>query len=164
MLTVCSKNQVRKRVKAVNATHLITMLDPGDKIWRPSRISRENHLWLAFEDEEDPNHKFAPTEEHCVQILAFAAGLPSDSVTVVHCFAGMCRSTASALAIFVQKHGLDSTWHARQWLLEDRPQALPNMLMAKHFDNLLNANGKFWNLCNHINNSRLMEIWDSPDW
>lgn len=164
MFTVCSKNQVRQRVKAVNATHLITMLDPGDKIWRPSRIPRENHLWLAFKDEEDPTSRFAPTEEHCKIILEFGANLPSDSVTVVHCFAGMCRSTSSAFALFVQKHGLDSIWIGRQWLQEDRPQAMPNMLMAKHFDKLLNANGKFEKMCQFINDTRVREIQDSPDW
>lgn len=164
MLTVCSKNQVKGRVKAVNATHLVTMLDPGDRIYRPSRILRENHLWLAFEDEEDPAHRFAPTEDHCAKILEFGANLPSNSITVVHCFAGMCRSTAAALALFVQKHGVDSTWAARQWMLQDRPQALPNMLMAQHFDRLLNARGKFKRMCWIVNEMRVAEIRDSPDW
>lgn len=164
MFTVCSKSQVKKHVKRVEATHLITLLDPWDRIWRPSRILRENHLMLGFEDEEDPAAKYAPKEEHCRIILEFGNKLPDNSITVVHCFAGMCRSTAAALALYIQKHGIESAWHAKQWLREDRPQAMPNMLMAKYFDKLLNCNGEFVVLCDKINNGRVIEIRNSPDW
>lgn len=155
---------VMERVAAVSATHLISMLDPGDRVKRPHSIPGSNHLELWFEDEEDPSHVNAPQIHHCRRILEFGNDLPSDSVIVVHCFAGMCRSTASALALFIQKHGIDSMWHARQWLLEDRPRALPNMLMAEHFDTLLDCNGEFVKLCEHVNDSRVVEIRDSPDW
>lgn len=164
MFTVCPKRLVAETVTAKDATHLISMLDPGDRVRRPRRIPIRNHLELWFEDEEDPDHRNAPQIHHCMRILEFGNTLPSDSVTVVHCFAGVCRSTASALALFIQRHGIESAWHARQWLREDRPQALPNMLMANHFDTLLNCNGKFIDLCERINESRVFDIRDSVDW
>jgi predicted protein tyrosine phosphatase len=162
MFKVCSKSQVHKLVNDVSATHLITMLDPDDHIFKPNSIQRENHLFLLFEDEEDPSHPRAPSIEHCQRILDFGKQLPDDAVTVVHCFAGMCRSTASALALHYQKHG--DLAAARAWLAEDRPQAMPNMLMAEYFDKLLGLNGKFLDLCDQINSHRILIIQGSPDW
>lgn len=162
MFTVCSKSQVHKRVNEVGATHLITMLDPGDHIFKPNTVPIENHLFMLFEDCEFPDNPRAPRIEHCQRILDFGKKIPEDSVTVVHCFAGLCRSTASALALHYQRYGdLDA---ARSWLAEDRPQAMPNMLMAKHFDELLALDGKFVKLCDEINSNRILIVRSSPDW
>jgi predicted protein tyrosine phosphatase len=159
MFTVCSKSQVHFLVKEINATHLITMLDPDDHIYKPNSILIEDHLFLKFEDEEDENHPRSPTIDHCRRILDFGKALPDDAITVVHCFAGMCRSTAAALALHVQRYGNLNA--ARSWLAQDRPQAMPNMLMAQHFDKLLGMNGKFLQLCNEINKHRLIVIHGS---
>lgn len=163
MFTICSKNQVRSRVKQVDATHLITMLDVGDYIVTPSRIDPENHLKLAFDDEENRFALRAPTIDHCRKILEFGAALPDDAVTVVHCFAGMCRSTAAGLALWIQKNGKD-TVRARAWLAEDRPEAMPNMLMAQYFDDLLEMDGEFVRLCDEVSSHRILLVQRSPKW
>jgi predicted protein tyrosine phosphatase len=163
MFTVCSKSQVHQRVKEVDATHLITMLDPDDHIYKPSTIPIENHLFLKFEDCEFPDNPRAPRIEHCQRILDFGAKFPSDSITVVHCFAGLCRSTTAALALWLQRNGATDLAGARAWLAEDRPQAMPNLLMAKHFDQLLNLNGQFLDLCKRINDERVALIRSGPD-
>lgn len=164
MLTVCSKKQVHDRVKDLKATHLISLLDPDDRIKRPRTIAKANHLELWFEDEEDESLCHAPRLWHCEHILEFGSRLPKDSLTVVHCFGGICRSSAAALALFIQRHGIESAWHASRWLKEDRPQAMPNLLMAAHFDRLLNCNNEFFKLCDKIGDNRVIEIRSSPDW
>lgn len=162
MFTVCSKSQVYERVKKIDATHLITMLDPDDHMYKPVSIKQENHLFLKFEDEESDEHLLAPTMLHCQRILDFGEKLPDDAITVVHCFAGISRSTAAALALHVQRHhDIDA---ARAWLAKDRPQAMPNMLMAQHFDKLLGMNGKFLQLCDQINSNRLIVAQGTLDW
>lgn len=158
MFTVCSKSQVSAKVFTVNATHLLTMLDPGDKVHRPSIIAPENHLHLSFADVEWDDQTHAPTKEDCKRILDFGKNLPDDAVTVVHCFAGMCRSTAAAIALYVQKHGPRSVFRAKKWLLEDRPQSIPNMLMARYFDDILNLNGELYRVCQEINMNHVMLI------
>lgn len=104
----------------------------------------------------------APTKEHCAKILDFGRNLPDDAQVVVHCFAGMCRSTAAGLALHYQRFG--DLRAARTWLAEDRPQALPNMLMARYFDELLDLNGNFLRLCDDINSSRILIVRSAPDW
>jgi predicted protein tyrosine phosphatase len=164
MFTVCSKSQVHKRVAQVGATHLITMLDPDDRIYKPQSIPIENHLFMRFEDCEFPDNPRAPTLEQCRRILDFGARLPADSVVVVHCFAGLCRSTAAGLALWLQRNGVTDHRGAREWLADDRPQAMPNLLMAQHFDQLLDLNGHLVDLCRRINDDRVQQIQSSPDW
>lgn len=155
MFTVCSKYQVSAYVIKHAATHLITMLDPDDSIQRPGSIAAENHLELHFEDYDDDLFSNGPTIENCQQILDFGKKLPDDAVTVVHCFAGVSRSTAAALALYVQQNGMSQLAEAQRWLAADRPIAMPNMLMAGYFDKLLECNGKFIKLCQDVNSYRV---------
>jgi predicted protein tyrosine phosphatase len=157
--TVSSKSQARGRVRALDATHLVSLLDPGDTMWKPSRIEPENWLWLRMEDEEDPSaFSHAPTLAHAQQILDFGARLPIDARVVVHCYAGVSRSTAAGLALWLQANGVDRVEEARDWLLSHRPRASPNMLLARHFDQLLGLDGRFVLLCDRIGDAGILDF------
>jgi predicted protein tyrosine phosphatase len=56
---------------------------------------------------------------------------------VVHCWAGVARSTATALALLYLETGSEA--EAARRLREVRPQAQPNMLLVRHFDRLLGS-------------------------
>jgi len=162
--TICGKSEVKKHVKRFAATHLISTLDPGDRVFRPPRILPQNHLQLWFEDEEDPTKSHAPTIEHARIILDWSAKLPPDARVTVHCFAGACRSTAIGIALWLQHNGVRRVQEAADWLKVDRPCACPNLLLAEHFDQLLGLDGTLLNTCvqigtNHIN--RLLNLNNS---
>lgn len=157
--TVCGKSEVKKTAKRFGATHLVTMLDFGDRVFRPVHIDPANHLALNFEDEEDPTRLHAPTREHAEAILAFGRGLPSDARVVVHCFAGACRSTASALALWLQANGTDRLEEGAAWLKADRPQACPNLLLARYFDDILVMGGRLVEECDRIGSDSINRWW-----
>jgi predicted protein tyrosine phosphatase len=157
--TVCGKSEVKKTAKRFGATHLVTMLDVGDRVFRPFSIDGRNHLQLNFEDEEDPTKWAAPTIDHAATILEFGRSLPDDARVVVHCFAGACRSTASALALWLQANGTDKLEQGAAWLKEDRPRACPNMLLARHFDELLGMDGKLVKVCDEIGADSINRWW-----
>jgi predicted protein tyrosine phosphatase len=163
--TICAKSEVKKTVKRFEATHLCTMLDVGDHVFRPPRILPQNHLKLNFEDEEDPTKWAAPTLAHAETILAWGKTLPSDARVAVHCFAGMCRSTAAGIALWLQANGTDQLAEAGVWLQSVRPQACPNLLMAAHFDQILNLQGELVKLCDHIGAESVNRWWklNHPD-
>lgn len=161
--TVCAKSQVKKVVRDFDATHLITTLDPGDHVFRPARIEGVNHLRLAFDDEEDPSKLHAPTLAHAESILNFGKRLPADAKVVIHCFAGACRSPAVALALWLQANGVDKFQEAQDWMAEIRPRACPNMLLARHFDQLLNLDGKFVELCDKIGEASMARWWKEQE-
>jgi predicted protein tyrosine phosphatase len=163
--TVCGKSEVKKTVKRFAATHLVTMLDVGDRVFRPPRIQPGNHLQLNFEDEEDPAKWAAPTREHAEAILAFGQNLPADARVVVHCFAGACRSTASALALWLQANGTDRLEEGSAWLKADRPRACPNLLLARFFDDIFGMDGRLVEECDRIGTDSINRWWklNNPD-
>jgi predicted protein tyrosine phosphatase len=157
--TVCSKSEVSRTVKEVEATHLVTLLDPEDRVRRPSLIEPTNHLRLSFFDEEDPAAFKPPTRWHAIAIMDFGSRLPPDARVVVHCFAGVCRSTAAGLALWLQAHGWERLEEAGKWLKAHRPRACPNMLMAQHFDEIQELDGKFVQLCDQIGADSIARLW-----
>lgn len=68
------------------------------------RFGHDNHLVLTFGDTIQPNDPYGPQPEHVEQIVNF--GLANNSAILVHCHAGMSRSTSSAIAIMIAK-GVD---------------------------------------------------------
>ena len=153
---VCAKSEVGKTVQSFGATHLVTLLDPEDQVRRPSIIEPTNHLRLAFFDEEDLSAYRPPTPWHASAILDFGSRLPPDARVVVHCYAGMCRSTAAGLALWVQAHGGDCLEDGRAWLLGHRYRACPNRLLARYFDEQLKLAGRFLELCDDIGEDRVI--------
>lgn len=163
--TICGKSEVKKHVKRFGATHLVSTLDPGDRVFRPPRILPTNHLQLWFADEEDPTLSHAPTVEHARIILSWSAKLPPDARVCVHCWAGACRSTAIGIALWLQHNGVHRLSEAVEWLITDRPRACPNLLLAEHFDQLLELNGELVSVCAQIGVDSINRTWklDQPD-
>jgi predicted protein tyrosine phosphatase len=163
--TVCAKSEVKKTVKRWSATHIISTLDQGDRLFRPPRIPAPNHLQLWFEDEEDVTKWGAPTLDHARIILEWSAALPADARVVVHCWAGACRSTAIGIALWLQHNGVHRLPEAAAWLKSDRPQACPNLLLAAHFDQLLGLQGELVRVCDTIGADSINRWWklNHPD-
>jgi len=79
-----------------------------------------------------------PEPEHVQQALIFAR--ETDGRLLVHCRAGVSRSTAIALAIAAERLGAGNERHAFEWLRYAYPQAKPNELIVFLADQLLELN------------------------
>lgn len=153
---VSSRSQVSKVTSKVGATHVLSLLDPGKRPWlHPSTPLQNWRKWI-FEDVIDPSYDRAPTKEQIEQVLEWSAGLPDDAVLLVHCEAGISRSTAVALAILVQKHGLDQIDRCVDLLFGVRPESAPNPLIAKYADQILNCGGKLEKAAEKLNSNKLL--------
>jgi predicted protein tyrosine phosphatase len=53
-LTITNRSQVRQAARRLGATHLVSLLDPGTPVYRPSQVAPANHLRLFFVDHDDP--------------------------------------------------------------------------------------------------------------
>ena len=76
-----------------------------------------------------------PEPEHVQQALAFARG--TDGPLLVHCRAGVSRSTAIALAIAADRLGAGNERKACKGLRQKYPQAQPNRLVVFLADEIL---------------------------
>jgi predicted protein tyrosine phosphatase len=80
------------------------------------------------------------TAEQIQDILDFTGHLIKASKLLVHCHAGISRSTAVACGILCQ-HGLAPN-EAVRYVLEIRPQAYPNTHIVALFDDILQLDGQ----------------------
>ena len=136
-LYICAKTQIRKTTKRVGATHLVSLVDPGDRIIPPSRIGRERHLSLIMDDVEDCRHPYAPQEHHLEELVAWLDHQHCECL-LIHCVAGVSRSTAMAFGLLCQTMPVTN---AAEELVRIRPQAVPNALISWLWDRHLAMDG-----------------------
>jgi predicted protein tyrosine phosphatase len=100
------------------------------------------HKVLRFHDIEDPRAPAPPRGHHVRAGLDFARRQAGRRL-LIHCHAGVSRSTALAYAILVHRHAAPGD-EARvlERVLEIRPQACPNRLVVRYADTLLGCGGR----------------------
>ena len=96
-LHVCSLALIGETVAKTGARSLVTLLSPGTEIERPTGIRPERHLYLAVSDivEPAPGQVLADAS-HLEDLLGFVHAWDRAEPMVLHCFAGVSRSTAAA--------------------------------------------------------------------
>ena len=151
---VCQKNKVHDVVKATGAKHVLSLLDPDDRLYLTPRLQEVNRLHLECEDVLDEKVWAAPTREQVQSFLEWARCIPDEDTLVVHCFAGVSRSTAAAIAILADRLGnVDA---AGQRIKSVRPQPCPNPVIIKFADEILGLDGKLYEECEKVANYRLL--------
>lgn len=97
MIRICSLARLNETVAACRARHVVTLVRDEARVFRPQGIEPGNHLWLQMDDIAAPiDGMVPPSEEHVQQLVDFAARWDRAQPLVVHCFAGISRSTAAA--------------------------------------------------------------------
>ena len=96
-LHVCSLARIDEVVEATGARSMVTLLGPGTPVVRPGPIALERHLHIEMHDivEDSPGHVL-PGATHIDALIAFVHGWDRQTPMLIHCFAGVSRSTASA--------------------------------------------------------------------
>lgn len=96
-LHVCSLSRIQDVVRQTGARSLVTLLSPGTKVARPEEILAERHLNLGISDIVEPAPgQVYPEGHHIDELLLFFRGWDRAEPMLIHCFAGVSRSTASA--------------------------------------------------------------------
>jgi len=143
MIHVCSLAALRETVRAVGASHVLTIMANVDQVQRPVSVLPANHLKVQVDDITEEIEGFvAPCETHIEQVLQFVRGWDRSAPMVVHCYAGISRSTASAFAAAcaLNPHR-DEIAIARQ-IRAASPIASPNRLIVSLADKALGREGR----------------------
>src|ERR1700733_5975911 len=130
VIHVCPLSAVPALVERAKASHLITLLQKEILVERPRTILPDRHLRLPVHDiAEERFDQIAPGEQHMSELIAFARDWGGRGPMVVHCWAGISRSTAAAFtALCVINPELPEDKIARA-LRDASPTAHPNRLM-----------------------------------
>jgi predicted protein tyrosine phosphatase len=125
-------------------THVLSILDPE---WpEPSSFQAfDPHFRtiLRFHDTIEPDPGvLLPQKADVEAILAFGRDAGEAGCVLIHCHAGISRSTAAALTILSQAHPREGEDAIAERLIEIRPQAWPNSRMIALADELLDRRGR----------------------
>jgi predicted protein tyrosine phosphatase len=143
MIHVCSLSRLHETVEGTGALHVVTLLKDTDRVQRPKSIVPANHLILGLDDIAAPMDGYiAPADEHVRRLLDFVRGWDRNKPMVVHCFAGISRSTAGAyVAACALNPRRDELAIARE-LRRASATATPNPLIVSLADRMLNRGGR----------------------
>jgi predicted protein tyrosine phosphatase len=144
-LTICGIPELDEHC-AAGVTHVLSILDP-DMPDPPAfaGFSPHRRLGLRFHDiiETRPNC-LAPQQADVERLLAFGHELIEGSPAhlLIHCHAGVSRSTASAALILAQARPDRPAREALEAVSQIRPRAWPNLRILEFGDELLGRNGE----------------------
>lgn len=143
MIHVCSLAALPDTVKATGASHVLTVMAKVDQVVRPESVLEANHLKVAMDDITEQIDGFvAPCDSHIEQVLSFVRAWDRGAPLVVHCYAGISRSTASAFAaVCALNPHRDEVAIARQ-IRAASPIASPNRLIVSLADKALGRDGR----------------------
>lgn len=143
MIYVSPLSRLEETVLRTRAAHVLSVINLGTPVALPASVERDNHLFVGFNDITAPQDGLIhPASEHVEAILGFARRWPRQAPLVVHCYAGISRSTASAyIAACALNPSRDEADIARA-LRAASPIATPNALLVALADEALGRQGR----------------------
>jgi predicted protein tyrosine phosphatase len=143
MIHVCPLSRVDTTVAACGAGRLISLLANGNALIRPAAIAERDHLWLSLHDIAAAQEGMVlPGEMHVRQILDFARSWDRAKPMVIHCYAGISRSTASAYIVATALSPGRDEFELAGTLRRLSPTATPNPRLIELADALLERQGR----------------------
>ncbi len=140
---VCPLSQIPATVRASGARSLVTLINDGTPVTRPREIDESRHLFVAMSDIvlAEEGHVL-PAEAHVRQLLEFVARWDRSEPIVIHCYAGVSRSTAAAFITACALNPDRNELAIAQDVRARSATATPNRLMVEIADRLLAREGR----------------------
>jgi predicted protein tyrosine phosphatase len=122
---------------------MITLLSPEHMIDTPQGIDPSRHLRLGVNDVAVAAlSEMPPGENHVAELIAFGRGWDAKAPILVHCWAGVSRSMASAFTLLCDRLGPGAEHEIAQAMRARAPHAFPNPLIVRHADKALGREGR----------------------
>jgi predicted protein tyrosine phosphatase len=143
MIHVCSLSRLHKTVEDSGAQHVVTLLKDVDLVRRPKTIAPANHLVLGMDDITEPlNGYIAPADDHVTKLIAFVRRWNRARPLVIHCYAGISRSTAGAFVAACALNPQRDELSIAQALRLASATAAPNLRIVSLADRVLGREGR----------------------
>lgn len=143
MIHVCSLARLHSTVEETRAQHVVTLLKQIELVSRPRGILAENHLHISVDDIAEPiDGHIHPADEHIVRLIDFVQSWGHTTPLVVHCYAGISRSTAAAFIAACALRPERDEARIVQAMRAASPTASPNRLLVALADRHLGRRGR----------------------
>jgi predicted protein tyrosine phosphatase len=141
MIYVSSLNALGQTAAKLASFDLLTLLSPAHAQEFSNSLACERHVRLTFHDIVEPvPGLIAPDSNIMRDIVNFGRSTRQDRAMLVHCWAGISRSSAAAFSILCDRNpGFENEIAAE--LRRRSSSVTPNRLMVALADDLLDRNG-----------------------
>ncbi len=142
-IIVCPLHEIVDVVETRGASHLLTLIDPATVPETPAAILAENHLKLGVNDiTEVIDGLVCPDETTVEAVLNFGRRWDESAPLVVHCWAGISRSTAAAFMIACERNPHAPERAIAHAMRQASPTAYPNRRLVALADDALGRGGR----------------------
>lgn len=142
-LYVCALIDLPHVVAKVKPSHLVSAIASDQMPDTPPGLPPERHLRLAVNDITAPRAGLVhPTADKINLLLGFTKGWSAEAPLVVHCWAGISRSTAAAFIVMCANNEPGKEALIASVLRDASPSATPNALMVQIADDVLGRRGR----------------------
>jgi predicted protein tyrosine phosphatase len=156
MIHVCSLSRLHETVEETGARHVVTLLKDVELVQRPRGVTVENHLILGMDDITGPIEGYVlPAGEHVAKLIEFVRGWDRATPLVMHCYAGISRSTAGAYVAACALSPQRDELAIAQALRLASPTATPNLRIVALADRALGRGGRMTAAIEHIGRGTL---------
>lgn len=143
VIAVCSLALVPETVARLKPWGLVTLLDPHSMIETPAGVPLGGHLKVGVNDIGAAAAGLVnPGEGHVASILDHVRAWDIGSPLVVHCWAGVSRSTATAFMASCLLNPEVGEDRIAKTIRERSPTASPNRLLTAIADDMLGRGGR----------------------
>ena len=143
MLYVCPLSQIDDAVARHAPSHMLTLVGPTVDVATPPSIEADKHLRITLHDIAAPKDgHITPEADHVQQVIDFVQAWNAGGPLLIHCWAGISRSTAAAFITLCMMEDQTPEEELAARLRAAAPFCLPNTLLVAHADRLLGRNGR----------------------
>ncbi len=141
---ICPLSQLDALIKQVRPSHVMTLLSPDTMVDTPAALRDGMHLKLAVNDIAAPREGLiAPDQSHIAQMLDFVDSWNHEAPMIIHCWAGISRSTAAAFIALCHLNRWDGHETAAARLMRQQARhAQPNRRLVALADQLMGRQGR----------------------
>ena len=123
--------------------NVVSLLGPDTPHRTFSGIATDRHLQLTFHDIVEPVDGFiTPRAEDAETLVDFFKRWDRESPLLIHCWAGISRSTAAAFTALCMLRPEMAEERIAKELRRASPSATPNRLIVSHVDKILGREGR----------------------
>jgi len=157
-LLISSYAAVPDAIRKHRPSHMLTLMD--EHVPTPPEIPPERHHRIRVHDIIEPAEgAIPPTTDHIEGLLTFSRSWRREAPFLVHCWAGISRSTAAAYILLCDIRGPGHETQIARELRELAPHAQPNRLMIRHADQILAREGRMIAAVESMGDARI--VWET---
>lgn len=142
-IIVCPLSRAPALARERGPSRIVSLLDPGTPFPHIETHLPDRHLRISVHDiEAQIDGQDFPGEAHMRDILSFVQGWERDAPILIHCYAGISRSTATAFITACAHNPQADEAGIALALRAASPTASPNRRFVALADAALNRNGR----------------------